>query len=157
MPFQPGNKLAPGNGRPRGSLNKRSIEFLAILEKHKFCPAEALIECYREAKKTYDNYATIYEAITDARIVQNDKDGSCATPTEDKAHVYLKIAAEAAKDLAAFAFPKLKAVESSQVKATDNMSPKEKLEAARMIVKMLEQEVKDVEATPSGQPGSGAS
>lgn len=138
-------------GRPKGSQNKRTVAFLEVLERNDFCPAEALIECYLEAKKTYDNYAVIHAAITQARENQNQVDGSCASPTEDKAHIYLKIAMEAAKDLATYAFPKLKAVEQHKVKATDAMTAEQQLEAAKMIVRVLEQEVK------SGTPGSGSS
>lgn len=135
MPYEKG--LAPG--RPIGALNKRSVDFMRVLEAHDFCPAGALIECYREAKKTYDNYGTIYDAIVEAREAANDRDGSFAAPPEDNAHKYLKIAGDFAAQLASYSYPKLKAVDPR--KATANMTAQEQLEAARMIVKMLEQEV----------------
>lgn len=136
MGFLPGE-----GGRPKGTLNKRTYEFRAILEKRGFCPATALMECYEEARKTYDNYGTIYEAIVDARIVQNDKDGSCVTPLEDNAHKYLKIAADIAKDIASYSFPKLKAIEQTKPNPFEGMSPAQKLETAREFVKILEIEV----------------
>lgn len=131
-----------GRGRPPGSPNRRTIEFMRVLEAEGFDPAKALIECYKEARKIYDNYGTIYDAICDAREVANDKDGSYAAPPEDKADKYLKIAADIAKDLASYAYPKLKAIEQQRVNPVQSMTPTEKLEAAKMMVRILEQELK---------------
>ena len=139
MPFQPGHKLA--KGRVQGSHNRRTVAFLEVLEREDFCPAMALIECYREAKKTYDNYGEIYAAIVEAREAKNGEDGSFAAPPEDNAHKYLKIAGDFAAQLASYSYPKLKAVDPQ--KATAKMTAAEQLEAARMIVKMLEQEVEN--------------
>lgn len=131
----------PGPGRPLGSRSRLSIKFSELLESENFEPARELIACYREAKKTYDNYGAIYAAIVDARILKNDKDGSCATPTEDKAHQYLKIAADIAKELASYAYPKLKSVEQVKVSATSNMTPSEKLEALKSMMQIVQKEV----------------
>lgn len=136
-----------GRGRPPGSHNKRTIEFMRVLEAEGFDPAKALIECYREAKKTYDNYGLIYDAIADARTLKNDSDGSFAAPAEDNAHKYLKIAADIAKDLASYAYPKLKAIEQQRVNPTQDMTLEQKLEAAKIMVRILEQEAK-----ANGQP-----
>jgi hypothetical protein len=122
---------------------------MRVLEAEGFDPAKALVECYREAKKTYDNYGLIYDAISDARTARNEADGSFAAPTEDNAHKYLKIAADIAKDLASYAYPKLKSVEQQRVSSTEDMTAEQKLEAARMMVKILEQEVK-----PDDQSGT---
>lgn len=133
-------KFEIGNpGKPKGALNKRSKEFLEVLEKHNFCPASALIECYLEAKKTYDNYAIIYESIEDARIEK----GLNAMPTEDKADKYLKIAADIAKDLSSYAYPKLKSVEKGPLDVTKEMTPEQRLEAMKHAVQMLELQIKD--------------
>lgn len=134
--FQPGNKLS--KGKPKGSLNKRTITFLETLEKEDFNPAAALIEIYREAKKTYDNYGIIYQAIEEAR----DAKGQNSFPTEDKADKYLKIALDAAKDLASYSYPKLKATEQKQDDPLKDMSPEQKLEAMRHAVSVLELEAK---------------
>lgn len=136
MPFKPGE-----GGRQPGALNRRSKDFLAILEKHDFCPASALIECYRDAKKTYDNYGVIYEAICDARISKNEADGSLGAPTEDNAHKYLKIAADVAKELSGYAYPKLKSVEQGKLDVTRDMTPEQRLEAMKHAVTMLEMQI----------------
>jgi hypothetical protein len=115
---------------------------MRVLEAEGFDPARALIECYKEARKTYDNYGVIYDAICDARVALNDENGTFAAPPEDKADKYLKIAADIAKDLASYAYPKLKAIEQQRVSSTDEMTSAQKLEAARLMVKILEQEVK---------------
>lgn len=140
MAFLPGNKSSLG--RPKGALNKRSDEFRIILEKHNFCPVTAMMEVYTEAKKTYDNYGTIYAAIADARQSQNDRDGSMAAPTEDNAHKYLKIAGDMAKDIAGYVYPKLKSIEHQANDPTRDMSPEQRLEAMKHAVAMLEMQVK---------------
>lgn len=140
-----------GKGRPLGSRNKRTLEFMATLERENFNPALALIECYREAKKTYDNYGTIYDAICDARTARNDATGQCAAPTEDNAHKYLKIAADVAKDLAGYAFPKLKSIEQRKSDPLANMTAEQKLEAMKAAVTALELQVRqDGRDSPSG-------
>lgn len=141
MSFEPGHKLALG--RPIGSRNKRTIEFLEVLEENGFCAATALMDCYKEAKKTYDNYGLIYDAISEARDDKNHETGQFAAPTEDHAHKYLKIAADIAKELASYSYPKLKAIEQRRVNGTEGMSIEEKLEAARLMVQVLEREVKN--------------
>lgn len=125
-----------------GSLNRRSKDFLAILEKHNFCPASALIECYQDAKKTYDNYGVIYDAICDAKEIKSRENGYAAVPPEDNAHKYLKIAADIAKDLSGYAYPKLKAIEQTKDNPLSDMTPEQKLEAAKAAVQMLELQLK---------------
>lgn len=125
-------------GRPKGAIGKRSQHFLEVLEKHNFCAATAMVECYREARKTYDNYGLIYDAICDAREA---KEGFVA-PTEDNAHKYLKIAADLAKELGSYSYPKLKAVEQTHETPTEGMTPEQKLEAMKQAVLMLELQLK---------------
>lgn len=144
MPFKSGE-----GGRPLGAINKRSKEFLEVLDKHDFCPASALIECYKNAKKTYDNYGEIYDAICDARA---DKEGTLrefVSPTEDNAHKYLKIAADIAKDIAGYAYPKLKAIERTENDPLKGMTTEQRLEAMKHAVAMLELQVKS-----SSEPGT---
>lgn len=129
---------AAGMGRPKGVRNKRTVEFMAVLENQGFCPASALIQCFEEAKRTYDNYGTIYQAISEAR----ENTGN-PVPVEDNAHKYLKIAADIAKDLAGYAYPKLKAIEHQKPNPLEGMSAEQKLEAMKQAVKVLEMEVKD--------------
>jgi len=142
MPFQKGISGNP-KGKPVGALNRRTAQALAILEKQNFCPVSALVECYRDAKKVYDNYGIIYDAILEAKEEQAREKGYAPIPPEDKADKYLKIAADIAKDLTSYAYPKLKAIEQSGSNPTADMTPEEKLEAARLMVKALEMEVKN--------------
>ena len=134
--FEPGHKKV--GGAKVGSIQQRSKTFREVMEKHNFCAATALIEIYLEAKKTYDNYAVIYEAISDAR----DKQGLDARPVEDKQDKYLKIAGDMAKELASYAYPKLKAIEHKKENPTDGMTPEQKLEFLKVMENKLKLEVK---------------
>lgn len=107
MPFKPGHKHAIG--RPKGSMNKNNLQFREVLEKHNFCPATAMIEIFNEAKKVYQSYAVIYEAIVAAKSA----DQGYPAVLEDKADKYLKIAGDMAKDLASYAYAKRKAIETT--------------------------------------------
>ena len=109
MPFQKGVKRAPTAGRRAGTPNKRTSDLYSVLEKHDFCPASALIEIYTEAKKVYQSYGVIYEAIVQAK---SQEQGYPAI-VEDKADKYLKIACDAAKELATYCYPKRKSVEQT--------------------------------------------
>lgn len=140
MAFETGNKIA--RGRPAGSVNRRSRDFIAKLEEHEFCPVTAMIECYREARKIFDNYGVIYDAICDAREEKALTTGALNVPPEDKAHTYLKIAGDMAKDIASYTYPKLKAIERTNNPTLDNMSAQEKLEAMKQAVAYLEMQVK---------------
>ena len=146
MKFEVGHKKL--GGKQVGTLNKRTAEAIAILEKNNFCPISALIECYQEARKIYDNYGVIYDAICDAREEQARQKGYTNVPPEDKADKYLRIAADTAKDLASYAFPKLKAVEQHKTNPTEGMSLEQKRDAARIMLQVLEEQIKN-------EPGSG--
>lgn len=131
-----------GPGRPPGALNKRSLRFMEVLEARGFCPATAMMDIYDEAKRTYDNYSVIYQAICDAKDEQARLTGTLAIPPEDKADKYLKIAADMAKDLATYSYPKLKAVEQIKPSPLENMTVQEKLDAAKAMVMILEDQAK---------------
>lgn len=62
------------------------------------------------------------------------------SPMESNAAKYLKIAAENAAQLAGYAYPKLKAIEQIKANPTDGMSIVQKLQAAKMMVQILEKE-----------------
>lgn len=121
-------KLPPGPGRPKGLPNKRTLQFNEVLEKHNFCAASALIEIYQEARKIYDGYGKIYEAIRQAK-----SDGAgYDVPLEDKADKYLKIALDSASEIASYAYAKRKAIETTvnpelleKIKEFENKSDKE--------------------------------
>jgi hypothetical protein len=133
LSFEKGNQY--GKGRPPGSLNKRSQHFLAILEKHNFCAASALIECYSEAKKIYDSYGLIYDAIAKAREHSGNP-----YPLEDNAHKYLKIAADVAKEIAGYSFPKLKAIDHN-ISQTENLTLGEKLKMVEQLGENIRKEI----------------
>lgn len=122
MGFQPGNKIA--KGRPIGSLNRRTSELIAKLEDGGFDPAGELIDCYREARAAY-------------------------VKTPEDALGYLKIASDIAKDLASFCYPKIKAVEQIKGNILEGMSTREKLEAMKQAVAMMESQVKSDESKTS--------
>lgn len=127
--FKEGNKAS--KGRPKGSPNKRTLEFQAVLAKHDFCPASAMIEIFNEAKKIYANYALIYDAICEAKA----NEAGYPVPTEDKADKYLRIAGDMAREISSYAYAKRKAIEQTidpqlleAVKACEGKTEKELLE-----------------------------
>jgi hypothetical protein len=127
MTFQVGHKKFAG--RPMGAKNKRTKEFLEILEASGFCPATALMDIYK---------------ISMARFAEEcaKEDSGRISPMESNAVKYLKIAGDHAAELASYSYTRLKAIEHQRVSVTEGMSAQEKLEASRMMVKMLEEEVK---------------
>lgn len=131
--FKPGNKLS--KGRPKGSLQRRSYQFYEAIQDLGFDPPTELVKIYKEAKKTYDNYAAIYENISKASEASGNP-----FPVEDKADKYLKIALDAVKEIASYAYPKLKAIERPNMGALEGMTNEQKLEALRQAVKLLEQQ-----------------
>lgn len=132
MPFEPGHQLSPG--RPKGSVNKRTVEFQQVLEKHNFNVAEALIWCYSEAKDRYQDYN---ERFMDGRI----------SPMEDQAPKYLKIASDMAKDMASYSFPKLKAIETKKSSLMEELAPEHRLEILKQYVQKLESDLKSGSGT----------
>ena len=116
-----------GKGRPPGVRNKRTLEFAAVLEAAGFCPATALMDCYKTAMQKF--------------IQECEKEDTGKTsPMESSAAKYLKIAADNASDLASYSYPKLKSLEVKKDNPTDGMSPEQKLEAARLMVQVLERQ-----------------
>lgn len=115
MGFQKGHKWSPG--RPKGSINKKTEAFVAVLRKHNFDVAEALLEIYHLALDTFHN------GHPDERMIG------------------LKIAADAVKEIAAYSLPKLKSIEHTNENPLDHMTKEEKLEAMKSAVKMLESEI----------------
>ena len=128
MAFPVGHKKI--GGRVKNVPNKRTASFLEILERENFCPATALIHIYRESMKNYDNLRAV------GLIGSNQILG---VPSE--ADRYLKTALDAAKDIASYSFPKLKAIEQSKPSPTDGMTQAEKLAVMKHYVAALEHEV----------------
>ncbi len=126
-------------GRPKGSLNKRTLMFVQVLEARNFCPASAMIDCYQSAIKIYENYDTIYDAIVDRKLELGNK-----TPTEDKAHIYLKIAGDLAKEISSYAYPKLKATDTKR-DPLEGLTEQEILEVLKNAQAALEHRIKEKE------------
>lgn len=93
MGFQKGE-----GGRPKGARNKRTKEFMDVLERRGFVPADALIDCYNHAIADYKYYSELFRSN---RI----------SPMEDNSHKHLKIAADIAEKVATYTYPKLKSIE----------------------------------------------
>ncbi len=89
--FKPGKPKT--GGRQKGTPNKKTREFMLLLEEENFEPGAALIHCYKEAMKLYDRRREhrAFGAAVDA----------------------LKLASGIAEDIAQFAYPKKKAIEHS--------------------------------------------
>lgn len=51
--FKPGQPRPPGAGRKKGTKNKKTVDFLLVLERNNFDPGEELIYVYNEAKSLY--------------------------------------------------------------------------------------------------------
>lgn len=131
MAFLPGHTKI--GGRVKGVPNKRTQEARSILEANNFCPLTAMMDIHKIAMTKF--------------VEEVDKeDSGRISPMESNAATYLKIAADKAADLAAYAFPKLKSIEQTKANPLEGMTIQEKLEAARQFVKLLEEQAKD----PSG-------
>lgn len=101
------HRFGKGNpGRPVGSKNKITVRAEQICLAQDFNPLEELIGIYKEAKWTYDNYATIYKSVCEAKEASGNP-----FPVEDKADKYLKIACDTVKEITGYIYPKLRSVE----------------------------------------------
>ena len=131
--FQPGHQLS--KGRPPGSLNKRSQDVMAVLERNEFCPASKFIELYGIALAQFTEEL---EKESSGRI----------SPMESSAAKYLKIACDQVSSLAGYAYPRLKTIEQVTAGPLDGMNVHEKLEALKQAVQMLEAQAKTVPDGP---------
>src|SRR5271156_5763183 len=122
MAFEKGNKLAIGHGRPAGSINRHNRAFKEALIKNNFDVCEALLWIYKEAVMNYQSADENRERIP-----------------------YLRMALDAAQDIAGYVMPKLKAVEVIQEKPSELLNPIEKLAIAKESIPMLEEQAKKYE------------
>lgn len=86
--------LPKTGGRRKGTPNKRTQEFIDVLQRRKFSPADALIDVYRKALRSYEA-----------------GHGSSSGDGPDMTFKYLEIAQKAASELMQYRFPKRKAIE----------------------------------------------
>lgn len=102
---------------------------MQTLEAAGFNPAQALIDLHKIA-------------MTRMTEEMEKEDAGTISPMESKVPQFMKIACDAAKELANYAYPKLKAIEQQRVNPTQDMTADQKLEAAKMMVHVLEQQAK---------------
>lgn len=114
-------------GRPKGSLNKRTLDYLEVLEYECFDAAAAMIHCYREAIGVWDK--------TKKECDQTKK------PIPEEAAKYLKIASDNVKEIACYAYPRLKAIERKNFNPLEGMTPEQTLEALEKAAAILKIEM----------------
>lgn len=91
MPRLQKGQRYPGAGRKPGTPNKKTVEFIQLLEKHSYDPGEELIYCYRKMKKLFQ-----------MRARKGNLSGALSA---------IESAASVANDIAQFVYPRKKAIE----------------------------------------------
>jgi hypothetical protein len=124
-------------GRPKGSLNKSTLDFKEKLEAHGFDVAATLIFCCNEAMTTYSALKEEAKGCDERREALSII-GTAAT--------YLKVASDTARDMAHFSYPRLKSIEFERVNPLSDMSPEMKLEMMKQAVIKGEQDLKTAKA-----------
>lgn len=118
MPFEPGNKLSKGKGRPKGTLSKKTQELIDVLRTKNYDPVADLIEYSELAKKGVD---------------ETDDPVSKAA--------WARVGVSCASGILPYVYPKRKAVEGS-ISITEEDAeklPTEKLiELAKQTISELE-------------------
>lgn len=130
-------KKYPAKGRPKGSLNKETLQFLEAMELHDFDVAKALIWCFNEAKTTY---------ITLKEEAKSSEQRSEFISLHGTAATYLKVSSDVARDMAHFSYPRLKSIEFARVDPLADMSPEMKLEMMKQAVIKGEHDLKIAKA-----------
>lgn len=119
-----------GPGRPKGSLNKRTAQYVEVLEKNNFCIASTHMELYKIAMSQFTHQL---EGLQSGAL----------SPMESEASKYLKLCVELVADMASYSLPKLKSVEQQKSDAFEGMTPKERLEAMKHATAMYELQIKN--------------
>lgn len=110
-------------GRPKGSLNKRTQEFLDILNDNGFEPAQSAIDCYDKAIENYQE--------------------CCKKPHgKNLAAKFLKMATDIALDLCSYSYAKIKSIEHVKSDPLADMTPQQRLEALKNAVALTEAEIR---------------
>ena len=99
--------------------------FWQTINEKGFNPAQELINNYKIAMESF-----IHE--------QEQMANHTLSPMEGKAHVYLKMAQDAASQLASYAYPKLKSMELSQSNQLNDMTKEQKIEMLKSALEQLE-------------------
>jgi hypothetical protein len=112
MAWPKGRGRSKTGGRKKGTPNKRTVEFLEILEEENFCPTRALITSYRKAMKAYGATDKAFTALKEAETGEERLAAlGLAAAITDQAPTNLAIAQRAAAELMQYANPKRKAIE----------------------------------------------
>ena len=130
MTFKPGQ-----GGRQKGAINLRTRHAQEVLARLDFNPIAAMAEIY---KISMQKFIEELDAEDSGRISR----------MESNAAKYLGHALQSAGQLAPYVYPKLKSVEHVRTSDVQTMSPKERLEAMKNAVKVLEQQIEK-----SNEPG----
>jgi hypothetical protein len=116
--FQKGHKLS--QGRPPGSLSKRSEAFLDTLSKAGINPVEVLIEGLNNAREGFKNSIPEDMVTWNAQIINT------------------------AEKILPYVFPKLSSIEVMDVGEFANMTDAQKLETLKKAIPILESKIKQV-------------
>jgi len=110
MAWKRGQPKLKTGGRKKGTPNKRTMEFLRILEEEGFCPTRALISTYRKALKEYRRADELANLIMEKEWMA---DPGKRTPRDlhSRAATFLGVAEKAASELMQYSQPKRKAIE----------------------------------------------
>lgn len=126
--FQVGHTLS--KGRPPGSINKRSQQFIAILEQNNFCTASAMLDLYKISMECF---------IEDRKKEELKQ----ISPMESNAARYLKTCADLLQALASYSYPKLKSIDhTTKPDPFEGMTPEQRLQAAESALEMMKLKMK---------------
>lgn len=124
MPFTGGHKLS--KGRRPGAINKRTQDAISRLEAANFCPITALLDGHKIAMQQF---------VEELDLVASNR----RSPMESCAAQYLKMAIDCARELAAYSYPKLKAIEVTKPGSPiEGMTDEQQLEAMKHAVAFKE-------------------
>ncbi len=98
--FKAGHARLPGAGRAKGTPNKKTLEFQAMLEREDFDPGAEMVRVYRAQMAIYEERNTGIRA-----------DGVKRARNVEGAKAALADASHTINNIAGFVFPRKKAVE----------------------------------------------
>lgn len=117
MAWPKGQSKPKTGGRKKGAPNKRTLDFIQVLEAMEFCPAVELIRTYRRAVRQYRLFENLVGRVEKA--VEGEEPNElfaairAAKAFSGDAPTYLSIAEHASKELMQYKFPKRKSIELS--------------------------------------------
>lgn len=125
--FQIGHKMS--KGRAVGSVNKRTAQFVEVLQARNFDIPTSMLDLYEICLKRF--------------VEELDKqDRGIMSPMESAAPKYMKMCSDLLIAMSGYAYPKLKAIEQVKPSITEGMTPEQRLEAMKQYVAALEAQIK---------------